>query len=129
MWLSGVIAFAPKAIREGHAWQPIVWSLIGSIIICKFLIQPALTRRRIRTNTSSEQPLTLDFTDPGIHIEAEGFGAFDRVWTELRWLEPSDKGVAMGFTDGMAHWIPNRAFQSAEMRHAFINDIARKLPK
>jgi hypothetical protein len=129
MWLAGVVAFAPKAFREGKAWQPIVWFFLGTIIVWKFLVQPILRRRRIRSTTPPDQPLSLDFTDAGIHIEAEGVGVFDRVWAEVDGIVAAEKGVVMGFTDGRAHWLPNRLFRAADDRQAFISYVISRLPK
>jgi hypothetical protein len=129
MWLAGVVAFAPEAFREGHAWRSTVWFFLGSIIVWKFLVQPILKRRRIRSTTPSAQPLSLDFSDSGIHIEAECVGVFDRAWAEVDGIEPAEKGVIMGFTDGMAHWLPNRVFRAADERHAFVSYVISRLPK
>jgi hypothetical protein len=128
MWLAGLVAFAPKAFREGQAWQPVVWFLLSSVILWKFLLQPILKRRRIRTTTPPAQPLVLDFTDSGLRVAAEGVGVFDRAWVEFVRIEPAEKGVAMVFTDGMVHWLPNRIFRADE-RQAFITYIISRLPK
>ena len=127
MWLTGVVAFTPQAVREGDAWQPVVWLVLGSAIVWKFLFQPILKRRRIRTTTPPSQSLALDFTDAGIHVEAEGVGVFDRAWTEVASIEPTETGVAMGFTDGMEHWLPNRIFRTADERQAFISYVISRL--
>lgn len=129
MWLAGVVAFAPKAIREGKAVLPVIWLLLGGMIVWKFLVQPILKRRRIRTTTPPAQPLVLDFTDSGLHIEAEGVGVFDRAWAEFVIIEPAEKGVAMAFTDGMVHWLPNRIFRTPDERQALIDYVISRLPK
>jgi len=129
MWLAGVVAFGPKAFKEGHAWQPIVWSLLGGTIVWKLLVQPILKRRRIRSTTPSAQPLSLDFSDSGIHIEADGVGVFDRAWEEVDGIESAEKGVLLGFTDGMAHWLPNRVFRVTDERQAFVSYVFSRLPK
>ena len=129
MWLAGVVAFAPKAFREGKAWQPLVWFFLGTIIVWKFLVQPILRRRRIRSTTPPAQPLSLDFTDAGIHIEAEGVGVFDRGWAEVNGIISAEKGVVMGFTDGRAHWLPNRLFRAADDRQTFVSYVISNLPK
>ena len=129
MWLAGGVAFAPKAIREGHVWQPVVWFFLGGVVVWKFLLHPILKRRRIRATTPPTQPLVLDFTDSGIHVEAEGVGVFDRGWVEVDGIESAEKGVAMGFTDGMVHWLPNRVFRATDERQAFVSYVLGRLPK
>jgi hypothetical protein len=129
MWLAGVVAFAPKPFREGHAWQPVIWFLLGSSIVWKFLLEPILKRRRIRAATPPSQSLVLDFTDSGLHVEAEGVGVFDRSSAEFDYLEPAEKGVLMVFFDGMAHWLPNRIFQTSDERQVFISYAISRMPK
>jgi hypothetical protein len=128
MWLAGVVAFAPKAIRERQALLPVVWLLLGSAIVWKFLLQPILKRRRIRTTTPPAQSLVLDFTDSGLHVEAEGVGVFERAWAEFVCIEPAEKGVLMVFFDNMVQWLPNRIFQTSDERRAFISYVISRIP-
>jgi hypothetical protein len=129
MWLAGVVAFAPEAFREGHAWQPIAWFFLGSIIIWKFLVQPILRRRRIRTTTPSAQSLALDCTDSGIRVEADGVRVLDCAWAEFRGIESAENGVVMRFTNGRVYRLPNRVFRADDERQAFISYVSSQLPK
>jgi hypothetical protein len=129
MWLAGVVAFGLEAFREGHAWQPIVWFFLGSIIIWKFLVQPILRRRRIRATTPSAQSLAMDFTDSGIRVEADGVRVLDRIRAEYDGIESAENGVVMRFTDGMIYWLPNRVFRAHDERQAFISYFISQLPE
>jgi hypothetical protein len=133
MWLAGAVASAPKAVREEQAVLPVIWLSLGSIIVWKFLLQPIFKRRHIRSTTPPAQPLVLEFTDSGLHVEAEGVGVFDRAWVEFVLIEPAEKGVAMTFTmtftDGMVHWLPNRIFSAPNQRQALIDYVTSRLPK
>jgi hypothetical protein len=129
LWLAGAIAFAPDVFGKRLVWLPIVWFLMGSVIVWKFLLQPILIRHRVRTLTPPAQPLVLNFTDSGIHIEAEGVGAFDLDWAEVTGIESAESGVAMGFTDGMVHWLPKRVFRETDEQQAFISYVVSRLLK
>jgi hypothetical protein len=129
MWLAGTVAFAPQAFREGHAWQPIVWFFLGSIIIWKFLVQPILVKRRIRTATPSAQSLALDVTDSGIRVEADGVRVLDRIWAQFDGIEPAEDGVVIRFTNGMIYRLPNRVFRADDQRQAFISYVISQLPE
>lgn len=129
MWLAGVVLLTPLAIRDGKEWEPVVWFVVGSVIVWKFLFQPILKRRRIRTTTPPAQPLVLDFTDSGLRVQAEGVGVFDRAWEEIIRIEAAEKGVIMECLDGMVHWLPNRIFRSHDERQAFIDYVISRMPK
>lgn len=127
-WVGCAIVFGPRAAREGRWWLPLIPLCLGASIIWKRLVNPLLTRRRIRQNNLSVQPLALELTDSGIHIEAKGVGVFDRAWNELRSVELADKGVAMAFADGVRNWLPNRVFRGEDERRMCAAYLMSKLP-
>lgn len=38
-------------------------------------------------------------------------------------------GLAMGFKDGMVHWLPNRVFCDTDEQQAFISYVVSRLLK
>jgi len=128
-WVGCVIVFGPKAIKEGRWWQPIIPLCLGMGILWTRLFKPFLTRRRIRKANRTVQPLVVALGDSGIRIEAENLGVIDRAWEELESVEVAEKGVAIGFSDGVANWLPNRVFRGEEERRMCAAYLASMLPK
>lgn len=81
-------------------------------------------RRRILAETPPTQPLSLEFSDAGIDIDAQGVGRFHRDWREAARVFDFSGGVLMTFDDDAAHWLPARVFRSPAERRAFV-DYAR----
>jgi hypothetical protein len=129
MWLFGAIAFGPQTIKEGHTWQAVVWTVLGVGLVWFFLLRPIRDGRRLRKTSQPTEPLTANFNESGIHLEAEDIGDFDRTWADTLTIEPGAKGVLFRFTDETGHWLPNRVFQNSEERQAFVNYVMGQLPK
>ena len=100
-------------------WRSALGLLVGSLIVWKFAVRPFLMKQRIRALPAA-QPLSITFDDAGIDIDAQGGGRFQRAWSELLGVLAVEKGVMMTFSDGMIHWLPDRAFRSAAERAAFV---------
>lgn len=129
MWLLGGVAFAGQAVREGHVWESIGSIVLGSFVVWNFMLQPILARRRLRYSAQQARRVALDFTDSGVHVETEGIASFDGMWVDVKTFEPAAEGILFSFTDGMMHWLPNRAFQDADERQALIDYVVNKRPK
>jgi hypothetical protein len=110
MWLLGGVTFAGQAVREGHVWESIGSNVLGSFVVWNFLLQPILARRRLRNSAQQARRVALDFTDSGVHVQAEGIESFDGVWADVKTFEPAAEGILFSFTDGLMHWLPNRVF-------------------
>ena len=56
-------------------------------------------------------------------------GQFKRSWDEVLTVVPATRGIIMTFSDGMAHWLPNRIFSTGGERATFVSYVRSKVPE
>ena len=101
-------------------WQPLIWAVIGGVILYFFVGKPYLKRSRIRQTNAVCQDLTLEFGDDCLKFHITGIGDFVRQWREFTSFVDTRKGILFYFTDGTVNWLPNRIFPDTAERNSFI---------
>jgi len=117
--LAWLVAGLATLVRQ-LAWQPLVWTCLGSGVLYYFVVRPYLRRRRITTDSATRQDLTLEFTDDGLNLGVSGVGQFTRQWNELVGITDTDKGILFYFSDGVKNWLPSRVFASQVQKGNFV---------
>lgn len=93
-------------------WLPLIWLLLGSGILWRYVLKPSRVRRNIQESNSPSQPVELVFDTHRMTIDAAGVGRFEREWTELAGVRNTRMGILVYFTDGIVNWLPNRLFRN-----------------
>lgn len=128
LWLLGLLFVLASDVQVDTWWQPIAWLGIGLLIPFHFLVRPQLAKRRIRKSNPPTQELGLTFEDSGIDVHVVGVGRYQRSWGEIAGVINAPKGIVLMFTDGSAHWIPDRVFKGPAERNGLADFIANRIP-
>jgi YcxB-like protein len=123
LWLAGAVCFWTKASRS----QLIIWLSLGVAIIWSNVMKPFFKRWRIRTTAPASQKLGVEITEDGIHIEADGGGAFSRTWDELDGVIDCDEGILVYFTDRIVNWLPRRVFTDSKTKAELYSYMRQRL--
>jgi hypothetical protein len=126
VWLAiGIIAFD----FNDPIWRPIVWMLIGVLLVYFFAVKPYSKRRRIRRSNAPKEDLTLDFGDDCIKLIIGSIGVVTRKWEEFGDFADTKKGILFYFNDGIVNWLPNRVFANGNEKSNFIEFLNSHKPQ
>jgi len=129
MWLVGAIAVTISATRTAPAWLPLVWLVLGVLIVWSYVIRPFALLAEMRSKTPLQQSLIVKVDESGIVIEAPGVATISHGWEDVRVVVPSPAGIGFLFNEAPNHWVPDRAFSSREEREGFLAFVdAQMLP-
>jgi len=128
LWLLGaVMALAAGSDVEAW-WEPVVWLGIPLGILYYFLVKPRVAKRHILRSNPPVQEVGLTFTDSGLDVLVAGVLRYQRSWSEFAQVIDAAKGIVMIFTDGSAHWVPNRIFKDSQERVALAEYVMARIP-
>jgi len=114
-------------IRADKWWQPLLPLTAGVGLLWYNVAKPFFRKRQIRANNPASQKLQLVVLSDGIQIMAEGIGTSKRTWDELAAAINAKKGLLIYFTDGIANWLPQRAFQNNRMKEELYTFLVQRL--
>lgn len=123
LWLLAAVMVLAAGSSVETWWEPVVWLGIPLVILYLFLVKPYVAKHHILRSNPPVQDVGLTFTDSGLDVLVAGVLRYQRSWSDFAQVITAPKGIVMIFTDGSAHWLPNRVFKDPQERVALAEYI------
>jgi hypothetical protein len=122
----GTLIFSFMRREKSGPWWALLLMTAFGFYLWRSMVTPIVRARTIRREAPSGQPVTVRCGGEGVDITIEGVHQEHRRWEDVTAVHHARSGILITFQDGLAQWLPVRAFAAPPQAKALVDYIKRR---